>query len=80
MDQIIGQIELFGFDYAPMGWMLCDGTKLNITSYAPLFSLVGTSYGGDGRTYFCLPNLLGTEPVPDMNYYIAYQGEYPARQ
>jgi microcystin-dependent protein len=55
----IGEIQLFGFGYAPPGWTLCNGAQLRIKDFTALFSLIGTSYGGDGRDQFRLPNLTG---------------------
>jgi len=55
----IGEIQLFGFGYAPPGWVLCDGTTLEVGRFTQLFSLIGTSYGGNGTTSFQLPNLTG---------------------
>jgi microcystin-dependent protein len=53
----LGEIRLFGGNFAPDGWMLCDGALLNIVEYDVLYSLLGTQYGGDGRATFGLPNL-----------------------
>lgn len=80
MDYTIGEITLFAFPFAPMGWMSCEGQILTITQNQALFSLIGATYGGDGRTTFALPNLKGAEPVPQMKYYIAIEGIYPQRQ
>jgi len=55
----IGEVQLFGFGYAPPGWLPCDGTALHVRDFAPLFSLIGNSYGGDGTNDFRLPNLTG---------------------
>jgi len=55
----IGEIQIFGFGYAPPGWALCNGESLAVSRYTPLFSLIGTSYGGDGVRQFQLPNLMG---------------------
>jgi microcystin-dependent protein len=63
MEPFIGQIQLFGFGWAPRGWALCDGSLLSISSNTALFSLLGTTYGGDGRTTFALPDLRGRVPV-----------------
>jgi microcystin-dependent protein len=63
MDPFIGQICLFGFDFAPRGWMACNGQLLPIAQNSALFSLLGTTYGGDGRTTFALPDLRGRVPV-----------------
>lgn len=80
MDPILGQIQLFAFSYAPKGWMPCDGTLLPINQNTAVFSLFGTTYGGDGRTTFALPDLRGKEPVPGSAYCICVQGIYPSRQ
>ncbi len=55
----IGQIETFGFNFPPRGWAFCDGQLLQISQYSALFALLGTTYGGDGRTSFGLPDLRG---------------------
>jgi microcystin-dependent protein len=80
MNAFVGEIELFPFTFAPYGWLSCEGQILNINQYNALYALIGTQYGGDGRTTFALPNLLGTEPVPNMKYYIATEGLFPQRQ
>lgn len=53
----VGEVRLFAGNFAPTGWMLCEGQLLPISQYTALFSLLGTSYGGDGKTTFALPNL-----------------------
>ena len=53
----LGEIDEFGFNFAPRGWNLCDGQILAISQYTALFSLLGTTFGGDGRTTFALPDL-----------------------
>ncbi len=63
MEPFIGQIQLFGFGWAPTGWALCNGQLLSISANTALFSLLGTTYGGDGRTTFGLPDLRGRVPV-----------------
>ena len=63
MDEFIGTIKLFAGSFAPQGWFFCDGTLLPIQQYAALFSILGTTYGGDGRTNFALPDLRGKVPV-----------------
>jgi microcystin-dependent protein len=55
----IGEIQLFGFYFAPRGWAFCNGPTLAIRQNTALFSLLGTTYGGDGRTTFQLPNFTG---------------------
>lgn len=62
-DPFIGQIVLFGGNFAPRGWALCDGQLLSIASNSALFSILGTIYGGDGRTTFALPDLRGRAPI-----------------
>ncbi|HEY3897327.1 MAG TPA: tail fiber protein [Chthoniobacter sp.] len=59
----LAEIRMFGFNFAPYGWALCDGQLLPISQNAALFSLVGTYYGGNGQTSFGLPNLQGRCPV-----------------
>jgi microcystin-dependent protein len=59
MEPFIGQIMQVGFNFAPRGWALCDGQLLAINQYTALFSLLGTTFGGDGRTTFGLPDLRG---------------------
>ena len=62
-DPFIGQVEIFGGNFAPRGWAFCAGQLLSISSNTALFSLLGTIYGGDGRTTFGLPDLRGRAPV-----------------
>jgi microcystin-dependent protein len=59
MEPFLGQIMMVGFNFAPRGWALCNGSLLSISQYSALFSLLGTQYGGDGRTTFGLPDLRG---------------------
>lgn len=59
MEPFIGQIMLFGGNFAPRGWALCDGQLLPIATHSALFSILGTTYGGDGTTTFALPDLRG---------------------
>lgn len=63
MEPFLGQIQLFGFNFAPRGWAKCEGQLLPIAQYSALFSLLGTTYGGDGRTSFGLPDLRGRAPI-----------------
>jgi microcystin-dependent protein len=79
MDYFLGNILLFPYSFTPMGFLLCNGQTLNVTQYQALFSLIGYTYGGNGTTTFCIPNMLGQEPQPGMNYYIAMSGLYPTR-
>jgi microcystin-dependent protein len=59
MEPFIGQIMMVGFNFAPRGWAFCDGQLLPISQNQALFSLLGTTYGGDGHTTFALPDLRG---------------------
>jgi microcystin-dependent protein len=62
-DQFVGEIRMFPFNFAPRGWATCDGQLLSISQNTALFSLLGTFYGGDGKTTFALPNLQGSVPI-----------------
>lgn len=62
-DAFIGDVRLFGFTFAPKDWMACSGQILPINHYQALFSILGTTYGGDGITTFALPDLRGRAPV-----------------
>ena len=59
----VGEIRMFGGNFAPAGWMLCDGALLLITDNQTLFQLIGTTYGGDGQRTFALPDLRGRLPL-----------------
>ncbi len=63
MEPFIGQICIFGFNFAPRGWAFCNGQLMSIAQNAALFSLLGTTYGGDGVSTFAMPNLQGRAPV-----------------
>ncbi len=62
-DQFLGEIRMVGFNFAPNGWALCAGQLMSIAQNSPLFSLIGTTFGGDGVTTFALPNYCGRSPV-----------------
>ncbi|MBI1840903.1 MAG: phage tail protein [Verrucomicrobia bacterium] len=62
-EPFIGEIRAFSFNYAPKGWAMCNGQLLPINQNQALFALLGTTYGGDGRTTFSLPNLQGRVPL-----------------
>lgn len=59
----VGEIKLVGFNFAPRGYVFCQGALLSIQQNAAMFSLLGTTFGGDGRTTFALPNLQGRVPL-----------------
>ncbi|MCK8479262.1 phage tail protein [Psychroserpens algicola] len=61
-DAYIGTVMMFGGNFAPRGWAFCSGQLLPISNYSALFSILGTTYGGDGRTTFALPDLRGRVP------------------
>lgn len=74
MEPFLGMIGLFGFNYAPQYWAVCDGSLLPIAQNTALFSLLGTQYGGNGQTTFALPDLRGRTPIgqgqgPGLNPY-----------
>lgn len=62
-DQFVAEIRIFPFNFAPTGWALCNGQILPISQNTALFSLLGTTYGGDGKSNFALPNLQGSTPM-----------------
>ena len=59
-EPFLGQIQIFGFGFAPLNWAQCAGQTLPIQQNAALFSLLGVNFGGNGSTYFCLPNFTGS--------------------
>jgi microcystin-dependent protein len=75
MEPFIAEIKLFAGNFAPRGWAFCEGQILPIMEHQALFSLVGTTYGGDGRTTFGLPDLRGRAPIhPTANSRLGQQG------
>jgi microcystin-dependent protein len=75
---MLGQIELFGFDYAPQNFAACQGQLLPVSQNQQLFSLLGTNYGGNGTTTFALPKLApATREGPF--YFICTNGAFPER-
>jgi len=83
MDPFLAEIRIFTGNFAPKGWALCDGQILSIAQNTALFSLLGTTYGGDGRSNFALPNLQGRAPLqagqgPGLS--LRNQGETGGRQ
>lgn len=59
----VGEIRMFGGNFAPAGWMFCEGQILSISENETLFQLIGTTYGGDGQSTFALPDLRGRVPI-----------------
>jgi len=62
-DQFVAEIRIFPFNFPPKGWAFCDGQILPISQNTALFSLLGTTYGGDGKSNFALPNFQGSAPM-----------------
>src|SRR3954453_4669057 len=79
----VAEIRAFGFNFAPTGWAQCNGQLLPISQNTALFSLLGTYYGGDGKSTFALPNLTGSVAVQQgqggglSEYYLGQQGGEP---
>lgn len=63
MDPFVAEIRIFPFNFAPKGWAFCDGQILPLAQNTALFSLLGTTYGGDGRSNFALPDVQGNAPM-----------------
>lgn len=63
MDPFVAEIRIFPFNFAPKGWAFCDGQILPLSQNTALFSLLGTTYGGDGKSNFALPNIQGAAPM-----------------
>ena len=76
MEPFIGEVKYFGGNFAPRGWAFCQGQLLPIAQNDALFSILGTTYGGDGRTTFALPKI---EDLNGCKAIIAVQGVYPSR-
>lgn len=62
-DPFVAEIRIFPFNFAPKGWAFCNGQLLPLSQNTALFSLLGTTYGGDGKSTFALPNLQGSAPI-----------------
>ncbi|MGR6541907.1 InlB B-repeat-containing protein [Paenibacillus tundrae] len=79
-ENYLGEVQLLPYSFVPRGWEFAAGQKMSIQDNQALYSLLGTSYGGDGKSDFALPDLTSL-PVPDgMGYYIATTGLFPARE
>ena len=75
-DPFVGQIALFAFNFAPRGWLPCTGQLLPISQNVALYSVIGSAYGGDGKSTFALPDYRSIQPH-GLQYCIALQGIYP---
>ncbi|MBB6634698.1 phage tail protein [Cohnella thailandensis] len=62
-DQVVGEVRMFGGKFAPVGWLFCEGQLLKINDYSALYSVIGTTFGGDGQSTFALPDSRGRVPV-----------------
>jgi len=69
----VGEIRMFAGNFAPAGWMFCEGQFLPISEYETLFNLIGTTYGGDGQSTFALPDLRGRLPIHQGSGYTLAQ-------
>ena len=69
----VGEIRMFGGNFAPAGWMFCEGQLLPISENETLFNLIGTTYGGDGQSTFGLPDLRGRLPLHQGNSFVLAQ-------
>jgi microcystin-dependent protein len=77
-EPFLGEIRMFGFNFAPSGWAMCNGQLLPISQNTALFALIGTFYGGNGTTTFALPNLQSSVPIhlgqgPGLSPYVIGQ-------
>ena len=77
-EAFLGEIRLFGFNFAPAGWAMCNGQLMSIAENTALFSLLGTTYGGNGQSTFALPNLQSRVPIhvgqgPGLSPYVLGQ-------
>jgi microcystin-dependent protein len=77
-DPFVAEIRIFPFNFAPRGWAFCDGQLMPLSQNTALFSLLGTTYGGNGQSTFALPNLQGSVPVhpgqgPGLSLYVLGQ-------
>ncbi len=72
MDPFVAEIRIYPFNFAPKGWAFCDGQLLPLSQNTALFSLLGTTYGGDGKSNFALPDMQGNAPMhpggPDRTF------------
>ncbi|MEE8487757.1 MAG: tail fiber protein [Gemmatimonadota bacterium] len=86
VEPFIGEISLIPYNFAPRGWAFCEGQLLSVSQRQSLFSLLGTTYGGDGRATFALPDLRPLErqmvrhnEAPTFRHIISLIGIYPSR-
>lgn len=77
--EYLGAIKLFAFNYAPIGWLPCDGRSVSLYEHQALFVALGSKPEDDKYRSFKIPDLRGTEPVKGMGYFICVNGYYPVR-
>ncbi len=80
MEYFLGTIQLFPYNFAPNGWVLCNGSLLDIATHQALYALIGTKFGGNGSTNFAVPDLRSAAIGPYNQYYISMGGIWPSRQ
>jgi microcystin-dependent protein len=76
-EPFLSEIRIFSFNFAPKGWALCNGQLLPINQNQALFSLLGTTYGGNGQTNFALPNLQGKAPSGAASFWARQAVKWP---
>lgn len=76
-DELLGTVKLVAFNYAPEGYLPCDGRLLNVNEEQAIYALLGTTYGGDGVHNFALPKLQA--PMDGLHYIICMRGIWPSR-
>jgi microcystin-dependent protein len=79
MEPLLGEIRLFPYTFALLGWAVCDGAVLPINQNVALFSLLGTALAGDSRATFALPDLRSKVPISQGAYYTALRGVFSER-
>ena len=79
MENFIGTIQLFAFDFVPRGWRHCDGAHLPVHQHQALFTLLGNRFGGNPGSTFALPDLRDKAPGPGLVYAICVEGVLPPR-
>jgi len=81
MEEYLGMVKMFAGNFAPRGWVYCDGHLMDITQNTALFTILGTTYGGDGISTFGLPKLDSVKSGKDaeIKYVICVEGIYPSR-
>ena len=78
-EPFVGETRIFAFDFAPAGWMQCQGQLMPISENDLLFNLIGITYGGDGQTTFALPNAAGPDSEGvTLNMCISLYGSFPS--